>query len=292
MKRFLIYFFKIIACVLCMLCVLDFTYTLVIKNSVPRNKFRYALSLKNRHYDALFLGSSRVENSIVTSEFKKQGFSILNMGISGAKLGDTYFLLKLLNENKVTFDKVFVQVDYLYNEDGIVFTEARKAYLIPLIRDENVKQIFKKYDDDFLCNYYIPFYRYAKNSYRVGFREFFNSLLNKGPRYSLEDGYVPRYNVAKHKKFILPKHKIKKSKVLEEINNLCESINLTPVYFTAPFCNNLINEQFLVELKNDLNNFFDYSKVIENDENFDDCQHLNDKGAREFTNQLIRDFFE
>lgn len=292
MKFFISYLLKVIIILFTISVILDLGYTYVFKKSIPRNKIRYAFSLKNKHYDALFLGSSRVNNTIVTSEFKKENLNVLNMGISGASLGDNYWTLKLLKENNVTFDKVFIQIDYLYNQGGVSFSEANKTTLLPLVREKRVEGIFKNIDNDFSKNYYIPFYRYMKNSYRIGFREFVSSLLSKKSRIALDDGYTPLYGVSKLKEASLPKEIKESSKVYSELNNLVISMGLEPIYFISPYCSKLIDNRFIQKLNEKVSNFHDYSREIRNDEFFHDCGHLNDKGARLFTLVLVQDFFK
>ena len=292
MNRFLKYSLKLIGTLLLIMIFLDVVYTKTIKDSIPRNKIRYAMSLKNKHYNVLFLGSSRVENSIVSSIFKEKGISVLNMGLEGAVLGDNLLMLNILRSNNVTFDKIFIQLDYLYNVKDISFSERSKSNLLPLIREKNVKEILQKTDKDFIPDYYFPFYRYMKNAYSIGFREFINSLLDKNPKISFEDGYKPKFGTSHLEKSVLPKRIVDYSIVYEEINHLCLSMGVKPVYFIAPFCSKLVDNDFITKLDSVVDNFYDYSKVIVNDNQFYNCGHLNDDGAKEFTQIIIDEFYQ
>ncbi|NIJ46263.1 hypothetical protein FHR24_002747 [Wenyingzhuangia heitensis] len=292
MKKFLKYLLKIIISFLLIAILLDVVYTSAIEKTIPRNKVRYALSLKNKHYNVLFLGSSRVENSIVTSMFKEQNISILNMGLEGATLGDNYLVLQLLNNNNVTFDQVFIQLDYLYNNNEDSFSETSMSNLMPLIRSKQVTPILREFDKDFNQNYYIPFYRYLTNSYRIGFREFVSSLLHKKPRISFEDGFTPKFGTTKLAKEELPKNIVSYSKVYNKINNTCLSMGIEPVYFIAPYCSKMVDNGFVRKLDSVVDNFYDYSGVVKNDNNFYNCGHLNNNGAQEFTEVIITDFFK
>ncbi|NJB83948.1 hypothetical protein [Wenyingzhuangia aestuarii] len=291
MKKFLKYIISIVFSLLLIAVLLDIVYTTVIEKTIPRNKVRYALSLKDKHYDVLFLGSSRVQNSIVTSMFKENNITILNMGLEGATLGDNWLMLDLLKKNKVTFDRIFVQLDYMYNSKDNSFSDRSKSNLLPLIRKKNIREIFKKTDTDFNKNYYIPFYRYLTNSYSIGFREFVSSLLNKKPRISFEDGFTPKYGNSKLAKEQLPKSIISHSKIYNKINNTCISMGVEPIYFIAPYCSKMIDNGFVKKLDSVVNNFYDYSRSIKNDNNFSNCSHLNIDGAKEFTEVIINDFF-
>jgi len=291
MRKFLKYILKITFSLLVLMVLLDVIYTTVIENSIPRNKIRYAMSIKNKHYDALFLGSSRVQNSIVTSKFKSNNIKVLNMGLEGADLGDNWLMLYFLKNNNVTFDKVFVQLDYLYNSTGNQMTERSLSNLLPLIRDDKIASLLKVNDKEFKKNYYIPFYRYAMNSYSIGFREFVSSVMQKKPRISFEDGYTPLFGTSELKEVSLPKKIISYSDSYNKIDKLCLEMNIKPIYFIAPYCSKLIDNGFVNKLDSVVDNFYDYSRVIKEDKSFKDPMHLNDKGARKFSQIILEDFF-
>ena len=291
MNKFLKYSLKILGLLLVMMFVLDVIYTKVIEKSIPRNKIRYAMSIKNKHYNVLFLGSSRVENSIVSAMFKENNISVLNMGLEGAVLGDNLLMLQLLNNNNVTFDKIFIQLDYLYNLKDTSFSQRSKSNLLPLIREEHIKEILQNKDDNFIANYYIPFYRYMKNDYSIGFREFINSTMNKSPRISFENGYTPKFGSLSLENSVLPKTIVNSSKVYQEINDLCLKMGVKPIYFISPFCSKLIDNDFVEKLDSIVENFYDYSRTITDDNKFYNCSHLNDAGAKEFTKIIINEFY-
>lgn len=291
MKKFLKYIFKITISLLLLAVLLDVAYTFVIKKSIPRNKIRYAMSLKNKHYDVLFLGSSRVENSIVTSMFRTHNITILNMGLEGATLGDNWLMMSLLKNNNITFDKVFVQLDYLYNTTENHFSERSLSNLLPLIRNEKVTPFLKKADKNFKLDYYVPFYRYLANSYTIGFREFVSSLLQKKPRIAFVDGYIPKFGTSKLKESELPKEIVDYSTSYHKINKLCLEMGIKPIYFMAPYCSKMKDNNFVKKLDSVVDNFYDYSKSIKNDNLFSNCGHLNDKGAHKFTEMMLKDFF-
>jgi len=72
MKRFLRNSIVILVGIIMVLFLLDILYTYVYNNSFPRNKTQYILSLKEgEKLDYVFLGSSRVENSIVSKTYRK-----------------------------------------------------------------------------------------------------------------------------------------------------------------------------------------------------------------------------
>ena len=97
MKRFIKNSIICFIGILIALYLLDMLYTQVYSNSFPRNKTQFILSLKQgEKFDYVFLGSSRVENSIVSSEIERQtGKRTLNFGVQGGNLDDVNIFLRL-----------------------------------------------------------------------------------------------------------------------------------------------------------------------------------------------------
>ncbi len=148
MKRFLknsiVFFIGIIVG----LYVLDILYTVIYKNSFPRNKTQFILSLKEgEKLDYVFLGSSRVENSIVSTEIERlTGKTTMNFGTQGARLDDMNVFLRLLIDKKVKIKKLFVQVDYIYNYEASSDIVGSQA--LPYIRSN-------KFINDYLKRFYL-----------------------------------------------------------------------------------------------------------------------------------------
>ena len=55
------------------------------------------------------------------------------------------------------------------------------------------------------------------------------------------------------------------------------------VFYCAPFCQNNQNKDFTTKLKTKIAGFKDFSGAIADDRMFLNCNHLNDSGARRFT---------
>jgi hypothetical protein len=154
---------------LILMLVLDKIYTNGFINGVPRSKIQNMLQLKNSHYDIAFFGSSRIENHIDCNLITEMtGKSCINFGISGGTPGDMLILMKRTQENKVTFNKVFMQVDYNYNSYGI--TDYFKANLVPYIKNPKIRKQLQKYNEEYTYRN-IPFYRYMIFGKVVGLRE-------------------------------------------------------------------------------------------------------------------------
>lgn len=172
---------------------LDALYSYTFKNSAPRNKVHKILQLENKHYDLAFLGSSRIENHIDCELVEKlTGKSCVNLGISGASLGDMLILLTLAETNKITFDSLFVQIDYNFYNSGL--SNTFKANLVPFIQNPIIKKELGKDKENFYYNY-IPFYRYLKYDKVVGFREFFATIINKKAKKEIKFGFNPKRGV-------------------------------------------------------------------------------------------------
>jgi len=196
MKRFLRNSIVILVGIIMVLFLLDILYTYVYNNSFPRNKTQYILSLKEgEKLDYVFLGSSRVENSIVSTEIERlTEKTTINFGTQGARLDDMNVFLRLLIDKKVKIKKLFVQVDYIYNHESS--SDIVRSQALPYIKSNKViNDYLKRVDSNYFRNCYFPFYRYSTNDYRLGFREFFASLVNKKSKVNFREGFVPLFGV-------------------------------------------------------------------------------------------------
>ncbi|GAA4942949.1 hypothetical protein GCM10023314_15010 [Algibacter agarivorans] len=290
MKQFLIYISKVIGILIILMYGLDTLYSYVFKNGIPRNKIQKILQTKNVHYDIVFLGSSRTENHIDCALVEQlTGKSCVNFGLSGGSIGDMLILLTLADSNGVTFDDVFLQVDYNYNSKGL--SNNFKASLIPFIKNTDIKKELKKDKQNF---YYssIPFYRYMKYDKVVGFRESLLAFLGKKPKINLEVGFNPKVGVGLTKSGQLPTIYNDKNEEIQSLISLMKEKRVNLKFFIAPYCMEMENRNRFGVLKSRLTNIFNYSSVFDyKEEYFFNCGHLNIDGAREFTKILIKDFY-
>lgn len=183
---------------------------------------------------------------------------------------------------------MFLQVDYIYNfESGSTIVSSES---LPYIRkNEIIRAHLEAGDQDYLVNYYIPFYRYATHDYKIGFREFFSSAINKKSKINFNDGFDPKEGAfTEDKNYKLPDNIIGHNKIFESINQLCKANNIDVVYFCAPFCSTVQQSKYIDQLKTKIPGLRDYSKSLE-DEYFYNCGHLNKRGAEIFTEKLVND---
>jgi hypothetical protein len=292
MGKFFKYIGLLVIVVIALLYLLELLYSHTYKNGIPRNKVSYVLSMHDKYIDYIFLGSSRVDNNIDASVIASiTGKKALNLGIQAAKLDDMYFMLQLLKKQNITAEIVFIQVDYIYNMDGT--SEILKSYLMPYIEDDLIASYIKDRDPDFYKLKYMPFYKYLVYDYKLGFREHFNTFINKKSSIDFENGYDAKYGSTGSKlQGSLPKTINKINKTISAINQFAKENNIKVVYFMAPFCFDTENRDFSQKLKQKIPGLLDYSQLFSEDTYFYNCSHLNNQGAKEFSKKVALDILQ
>lgn len=290
MKQFIKHIIKLGLIVLFFLVLADFFYTSVYNNCTPRNKLQFVLKNNDLEYNNIFLGSSRVANHIdvvLLDSLSKQ--KNLNLGVEGANYSDNLMMLKLYLKNNNKVERLFFQLDHFYENNEMSAIANSEA--LPFIRNKIIKKHFEKYDDSFLAYYYLPFYRYQSADFKIGFREFFMSLINKKPKINFNEGYIPKYG--RPDKLIpekLPKKVSEKNVYFNEILNVCEEYGIDVVLFCAPFSSNVENREYINQLMKKYPTLYNYSNAID-DIYFKNSTHLNDEGAKLFTKLIFKNNF-
>ena len=284
MRQFGYYIVALLFVVLALMASLDKVYTYTYTHSLPRNKVSYTLSLDQDTINYIFLGSSRVENfidaDVIESITKKKA---LNLGIQGARIDDYYLMLRLLQQQQIYTDTVFIQVDYVFNMEGD--SNILKSYLMPYIKDKTISSYIRKRDKDYWKLKNLPFYRYLVYDYKLGFREFFSTSINKSSSTNFENGFFPNFGNSREKMtFSLPAEITEANKGIEAINAFAKDHDINVVYFIAPFCGATKNLDYSKKLGTKLSPFLDFSSIFfQHDEFFFNCGHVNSKGAQEFS---------
>ncbi len=266
--------------------VLDAIYTTIFSNSNPRNKVELVTMLKNKKIDYIFLGSSRVENHIdCTLVEELTGKTCINLGIQGGRIKDYQVLATILKENDVRYDKLLVQVDYIYNFNN--FSPVFKAQISPFINNDDFPPKSKIALENEIEGS-IPFFRYAYNEKVIGFREALLKFFGKPSKVDLTNGFVPLEGVGTSISGHFPESLNYPNRELEDI------IALDPasiILFTAPYCNSSITrDTFMNSLKNKYPELKDYTGLFDNEGGMSvNCGHLNKEGAQKFTEILTRD---
>ena len=136
------------------------------------------MSLREQKIDYIFIGSSRVDNTIDADIISKiTGKTALNLGIQSAKPDDYYLMLKLIKDLNIQTNKIFIQMDYVYNLSGN--SKILNSYLMPYTENDIVNNHLKSTIKNswFIPN--LPFYKYLVYDYKIGFREFFSTTIHK-----------------------------------------------------------------------------------------------------------------
>jgi hypothetical protein len=289
MKKFFNYLFKLLIIVVLTLYFLEFAYSYVYQNGKPRNKVSYLLAQENENIDYIFIGSSRVDNGvdpIVIS--RKTGKTALNLGIQGAIIDDYLLILKLIDKQNIDVEKIFIQIDYVYNYEN--YSDIINSMLIPYINDPLIYNELQVRQPDIWRLKNIPFYKYMLFDYRIGFREFFSTLIRKEPRIALESGYYPLYNQLP-RSGELPMSIPGSNKAFEKIKEIVSKNNWDVIYYTAPICDEIKNRDYLIKLKTKIPELINLADVFKGKpEYFHDCVHLLDSGAKAFTEIMIEKF--
>jgi len=292
MGKFFKYIGFLVIVVIALLYLLEWLYTNTYTNGLARNKVSYVLSINDKYIDYIFLGSSRVDNNIDAAVIETiTGKKALNLGVQEAKLDDYFLMLQLLKKQNITAKIIFIQVDYIYNMDGS--SEILKSYLMPYMEDEVISTYIKERDSNYYKLKYLPFYKYLVYDYKLGFREHFNTFINKKSKLNLENGYDAKYgNVSSTLQASLPKTINKESKTITAINEFAKDNNIKVVYFMAPFCFDTKNKDFSRKLKQKIPGLLDYSQLFSEDNYFYNCSHLNNQGAKEFSKKVALDILQ
>lgn len=289
MKNFTRHILFIIFLILSILTVLDFAYTKVYETaSIPRTKFQYLRSLKNKKIDYIFLGSSRVENAIIPKLIKdKTGKTAVNLGFQASKLGDIYIVLQLIKEYNITTNKIFIQIDYIFNiEDG--YSNVFQWEIMPFIRENDItKEYFASHFEESKMLYYCPFYRYCSFEAKIGTRELVMNLINKRTKITENFGFVGIKGSSSEHKNALPDYINSNNSYFDKIKGYALKNKMPIVFFCAPFCKHTKNLNFTAKLKNKIPELYDFSQAVDKDELFNNCSHLNEEGASFFTKIII-----
>lgn len=283
MKKFTKHILALLVTLTLLIYISDTIYTYIYMSKNPRNKLQYILNLKKQNYEYLFLGSSRVANHIDTKVIDSlTNKRSINLGVEGASLNDNLLQLKLFMKNN-TVSTLFLQLDFNYQStapSNIVTSEA-----MPFIDNKIVYTHVKSYFDNYLLLKHVPFYKYAINAPKIGFREFFLKLINKKPRIKIDDhGFIP-LSGNKEISGQLPKNIAHSNTIVDSIVKICNKNKVRLVFYTAPFSSKTKNIDYITKLKYkypELNNFSTGYK----DSLFYNWGHLNHKGAKLFTSDF------
>ena len=289
MTKFITLVAKILLTILVLLVALDWGYTSVYLHSSNRGKVEKVFNSKAEKYDVLILGSSRANNHFVPELFEKKGMKTFNYGMSGAHLFETSLMLKLMAERQYKIKTVILEADLgLCNEKE---SDAIAAKFLPYIHhSETIKEHFSK-QENFNALYYIPFYRYIDFDALIGFREMYNTAIGKPTNILDHLGYHPLGHKPGNMKNDIRALKPIRNKYYEEIKQICKQNNYNLIAVMTPMCNNVKGLDYFEKANKIYPEINNLENVVQGDQYFSSCGHMNDTGARMFTAVVIKQFF-
>ncbi|WP_269227080.1 hypothetical protein [Flavobacterium eburneipallidum] len=291
MKKFLIVTAKILLIILVFLVILDWAYTTVFLHSSNRGKVEKVFNSKAENYDVVILGSSRANNHFVPELFEKKGLKTFNYGMSGAHLFEASLMLKLMAERNYKIKTIILEADLgLCNEKE---SEMIAGKFLPYIHhSEIIKNHFSK-QENFNELYYIPFYRYIDFDALIGFREMYNTATGKPTNILDNLGYHPlNSNKPGNMKNDIRALKPIRNKYYEEIKLICQQNNYNLITVMTPMCTNVKGLDYFEKANKIYPEIHNLENVVQGDQYFSSCGHMNDAGARLFTAEVINRFFE
>ena len=289
MKKFIIVITKILLTILVLLVVLDWGYTTVYLHSFNRGKVEKVFNSKAENYDVVILGSSRANNHFVPELFEKKGLKTFNYGMSGAHLFEASLLLKLMAEHNYKIKTVILEADLgLCNEKE---SEMIAAKFLPYIHHSEIIKNHFSNQKNFNELYYIPFYRYIDFDALIGFREMYNTLKNKPTNILDNLGYHPLGNKRGNMKNDIRALKPIRNKYYEEIKQICKQNNYNLIAVMTPMCTNVKGLDYFEKANKIYPEIHNLENVVQGDQYFSSCGHMNDAGARMFTEVVIERFF-
>ena len=290
MKQFLLFTIKILVLLFLLLVVLDFLYTTVYLQSSNRGKIDYVYNSAARDYDVVILGSSRANNHFVAPMFEAKGLKTFNYGMSGGHLFEASLLLKLMVERKYAIQNVVLEADLNLSNDQQA--EGIASKFLPYIHSSNTIKNHFSNEKDFWSLYYIPFYRYVAFETRIGFREMFFNAIHKKTSHLQNGGYFALGTEKGNMKNDLTNLKPLHNKYYEEIKAICAQNKIRFIPVMTPMCTNTKGMDYFEKVHALYPEIHNYENVVEGDQYFSSCGHLNDTGARIFTAAIINDFFK
>lgn len=279
MRKFIQYSFLLLLLTVIISYGLDRLYTYGFTTSKKMTRFGFLHSKHDQHFDYVFLGSSRVVNTIDPQVFDdKLKANTVNFGIMDARPKDIWTLRKLLAEYHITYDTLVAQVDYYYNDD-----KKRSNFLyfdmLPFLGSNEVINTYYQSEKDSWKLTYLPFYKYAANDSKLGLHSLIYTRIKPDTSILESKGYEPLYGSSGTWQRILPDTLAKQNRYMAALVNKTDNL----VLFTAPFRPDTRNLSFVDSLQLKYPELLNFSKAIQNEELFKNGYHLNDKGAKEFS---------
>jgi hypothetical protein len=290
MKSFLRYIGLALLLLLGIAVLLDVVYTEIYSRAKDRWKMEYVLHAPPQNYDVVILGTSRANNHFVPESFEKQGLKTFNFGMSGSHLFEDALLLKLLIEQKNNIKYVLLEADLnLSNEKRDDGTTAR---FLPYLHSNSTIRSHYQNEPEFPYWYYLPFYRYTAFESQIGFLELMKTIAHEPSTTLANRGYYPlptnkKGNMKNDYRALKPLH----NRYYEQIKKLCMQHHIQLITVTTPVCENVKGMDYFQKVQSLYPEIYNCEDFVQDDRYFSSCGHLNDAGARLFTQKIISKFF-
>jgi hypothetical protein len=236
--------------------------------------------------DYALFGSSRCIHTINPSIINNRlGTNGLNLAYQASNPLEVKLTLKtLLKRNHVK--RIFVQVDYSYNQIGP--HPLAEIPWMPFIKEPFVYDELKQYDEKYTYLKNIPFYRYMKYDSKIGFRDL---LFNYTKKSAIPEnfGYAPKYDIMQKYEANKSKPKAIKNPHIDDVMKICKERGIIVEFFTAPI---YLFKGDNSGLRKMLPNYTDFTSSITDRNKFQDNTHINDNGAKEFTEIFLNHYFK
>lgn len=290
MAKFITLVAKILLIILILLIVLDLFYTTVYLHSSNRGKVENVFNSKAKNYDVLILGSSRANNHFIPKLFEKKGLKTFNYGMSGAHLFEASLMLKLMAERHYKIKTVILEADLgLCNEKE---SEMIAAKFLPYIHHSEIIKNHFSSQENFNALYYIPFYRYINFDALIGFREMYNTATDKPTNILNNLGYHPLISKKQgNMKNDIRALKPIRNKYYEQIKRISKQNNYNLITVMTPMCSNVKGLDYFEKANKIYPEIHNLENVVQGNQYFSSCGHMNDAGARRFTGVVIERFF-
>lgn len=291
MKKFLLFLAKGCALLLVTLVLLDVLYTVVYLQSDSRSKIDYLYNSKDKNYDFVFLGSSRVNHHFVPEIFNKAGYKTFNFGITRSRLDESALMLQMMVERNYKIKHLILQVDLNINTND--HSEAIRSLFMPYLHTSKTIREYYSNLPEYNQLLYIPFYRYMHYDARIGFREMYYSAIHKKTNVLENDGFHPLLNGPdKLVPADLSKYYPKRNKGYETIKAICKKNNIHLIALTTPMCMETINRDYFNHIQKVYPEILRFENAVTDDKYFSTCGHLNKDGAIEYTKVVFNALFK
>jgi hypothetical protein len=291
MKAFFKYIVLCLLIIIIILKLLDITYTSAY-NKGKRTKFQYFKSFENTSIDYILLGSSRVENGLNPDIIEKRiGKKVVNFGVQGARIDDLLLYLKLIKNYNIAHERIYIQMDYIYNMFDVK-SNILTYQTIPFLIENDAIVDYHQTTPYITSLRYVPFIRYALYDHKNGVRELFSNVIGKQSNTNQHKGFNAVYGTNLSSNMKLPNVISKRNSSFEQLLKFIKQENLKVSFFCSPFRRDTENLNYVAKLKQVIPDLIDYSEAIEDKSLFKDNFHVNKKGAILFSELFAKNLID